>query len=149
MPVQICCKSHKDLIKTKQVYSTQNQMWCFRHSRASNSKVKVWSGWNSNASKTLWLSWLPAKLMKTDQKWKRYPPDNIFSIEVYWKIFYPSRASNSEVNSPIWPKIKLASDFMTVFVTCKIRSKMMSLFPRQHFPHCKSMGAISKALKGM
>ena len=61
------------------------------------------------------------------------------------------RASNSEVNSPILPKIELVRDFMNVFVTCKFDKnplKMKSLSSGQHFPHYKSMGAIGKALKG-
>ena len=47
-----------------------------------------------------------------------------------------SRASNSEVNSPIWPEIELAPDFMTVFVTCKFDKdpiKMKSPSSGQHF----------------
>ena len=34
--------------------------------------------------------------------------------------FFYSRASNSEVDSPIWPEFELIQDFMTVLVTCKI-----------------------------
>ena len=35
-------------------------------------------------------------------------------------IFHHSRASNSKVNIPIWPKFKLRQDFMPVLVTCKL-----------------------------
>ena len=34
--------------------------------------------------------------------------------------FFYSRASNSEVDSPIWPEFELIQDFMAVLVTCKI-----------------------------
>ena len=34
-------------------------------------------------------------------------------------MFHHSRASNSEVNGPIWPEIELVRDFMAVLVTCK------------------------------
>ena len=39
----------------------------------------------------------------------------------YMGIFFfrRSRASNSEVNSRIWPKIYHVCDFMVVLVTCK------------------------------
>ena len=31
-----------------------------------------------------------------------------------------TRASNSKVDSPIWPEFELIQDFMAVLVTCKI-----------------------------
>ena len=35
-------------------------------------------------------------------------------------VFFPhSRASNSDVNSLIWPEFKLVRDFMAVLVICK------------------------------
>ena len=39
-------------------------------------------------------------------------------LYVYGKHFHCSMMSNSEVNSPSWPKIDLVRDFMTVLVTC-------------------------------
>ena len=51
----------------------------------------------------------------------------ISPIQVYWKTFRSSRASNSKVNSLIWPLIELVRDFMPVLVTCKFdkdRSKV-------------------------
>ena len=59
-------------------------------------------------------------------------------------MFHRSRASNSEVNIPIWPEIKLV-----VFVTCKFDEdpiKMKSQPSGQHFPHYKSVGVSIKAL---
>ena len=38
---------------------------------------------------------------------------------VYGKIFRGSRAANSVVIGPIWPKFELVRDFMHVLVTCK------------------------------
>ena len=37
------------------------------------------------------------------------------------KFFRRSRAANSIVNGPIWPKIELVQDLMHVLVTCKYR----------------------------
>ena len=62
---------------------------------------------------------------------------------VYGKIFHCSRASNYEVNGPIWPEIELVRDFMAVLLSVmKIRSKMKLLSSGQYFPHYKSMGAF-------
>ena len=36
-------------------------------------------------------------------------------------FFRPSRAANSVVSGPIWPKFKLVQDFMYVLVTCKYK----------------------------
>ena len=39
----------------------------------------------------------------------------------YGKFFRHSRAANSVVSSPIWPKFELIQDFMRVLVTCKYK----------------------------
>ena len=36
-----------------------------------------------------------------------------------------SRASNSEVKSPIWPEFKHVRDFMAVLVTCKFEDDLI------------------------
>ena len=41
-----------------------------------------------------------------------------FSIISLWEIFRRSRAANSIVSGPIWPKVKLLRDFMHVLITC-------------------------------
>ena len=38
---------------------------------------------------------------------------------VYGNFFRCSRAANSVVSGPIWPKFELVRDFMHVLVTCK------------------------------
>ena len=45
------------------------------------------------------------------------------SIETafYGKFFRRSRAANSLVSGPIWPKFNLVRDFMHVLVTCKYK----------------------------
>ena len=40
---------------------------------------------------------------------------------MYEKFFRRSRAANSVVSGPIWPKFELVRDFMHVLVTCKYR----------------------------
>ena len=55
----------------------------------------------------------------------------------YGKFFRLSRAANSVVSGPIWPKFELVRDFMHVLVTCKYkkdriksnREKVETLFP--------------------
>ena len=39
----------------------------------------------------------------------------------HYKFFRRSRAANSLVSGPIWPKFKLIQDFMHVLVTCKYK----------------------------
>ena len=82
-----------------------------RHSRAANSVVGVQSGQNSNSSKILCMSSLPASLKRigsiaTEKKWWRW-------------FFRRSRAANSIVSGGIWPKFKLSQAFMHVLITCK------------------------------
>ena len=101
--------------------------------------------WNqrpkSNSSELLCLSWLPATLMMIRSKMNETP----FPIISLWELFYTSRAANSVVSGPIWPKFELVWDFMHVLVTCKYKKDRIKTRKRcrHHFPHCKSMGAFS------
>ena len=64
---------------------------------------------------------------------------------VYGKYFRRSRAANSVVSSPIWPKFKLVREFMHVLVTSKYKKDRIKATEkrwRHHFPHYKSMGAF-------
>ena len=59
--------------------------------------------------------------------------DNISPIKSLWETFHHSRASNSEVNNPTWPKFELFRDFMPVQYTCKFEEaaiKLKVLWPR-------------------
>ena len=47
--------------------------------------------------------------------------ETAFSHYVYGKVFRCSRAANSKVNGPIWPKFELVKDIMHVLVTCKYK----------------------------
>ena len=72
--------------------------------------------------------------------WRHHFP--IISLS---EIFRRSRAANSVVSGPIWPKFELFRDFMHVLFTCKykeIGSKSTEKRWRHRFPHYKSMGAF-------
>ena len=57
--------------------------------------------------------------------WRQY-----FPIISLWEIFRRSRAANSVVSDPIWPKFKLVRDFMHV-VTCKYKKGSDQKQPRK------------------
>ena len=60
-------------------------------------------------------------------------------------MFRRSRAANSVVSCPIWPKFELVRDFMHVLVTCKYkkdRIKTTEKRCRHRFPNYKLMGAF-------
>ena len=84
-------------------------------------KWVVWSGPKSNSSELLCLSWLPAALMMIRSKMNELAWRHHFPIVSLWEIFRRSRAANSIVSGPIWPKFKLVRDFMHVLVTCKYK----------------------------
>ena len=44
-----------------------------------------------------------------------------FPIISLWEIFWCSRAANSVVSGPIWPKFEIVQDFMHALVTCKYK----------------------------
>ena len=82
-------------------------------------KLVFWSGPKSNLCELLCLSWLPATLMMIRSKMNKLAWRQHFSIISLWEIFRCSRAANSVVSGPIWPKFELVPDFMHVLVTCK------------------------------
>ena len=62
------------------------------------------------------------------------------------EIFRRSRAANSIVSVPIWPKFKLVQDLCMSSSPASIKtigSKATEKRWRHHFPHYKSMGASS------
>ena len=89
------------------------------------------------------MSWLPATLMMIRSKMNKLAWRHHFPTISLRKFFRCSRAANSVVSGPIWPKFDLVRDFMHVLVTCKykrIGSKATEKRWRHHFPHYKSMG---------
>ena len=58
----------------------------------------------------------------SDQKQPRKSGDTIFPIIRLWGVFFRySRADNSVVGGPIWPKFELVQDNMHVLVTYKFK----------------------------
>ena len=75
--------------------------------------------------------------------------------ELAWRHHFPiislsenfrrSRAANSVVSGPIWPKFELVRDFMHVLITCKYKKDRIKTTEkrwRHRFPNYKSMGAF-------
>ena len=89
-------------------------------------KWLIRSSRNSNSSEILWLSWLQASLTKIRTKMSELAWRHHFPIISLWEIFRHSRAANSIVSGPIWPKkVKLLQDFMHVLVTCKYKKNQI------------------------
>ena len=55
-------------------------------------------------------------IKKNELAWRHH-----FPIISLWEIFRRSRAADSVVSGPIWPKFELVRDFMHVLVTCKYK----------------------------
>ena len=64
-----------------------------------------------------------------------------FPIVSLWEIFRCSRAANSVVSGPIWPKFELVRDFIPASIK-RIGLKATEKRWRHHFPHYKSKGAF-------
>ena len=69
-------------------------------------------------------------------------------LKVYEKMFCRSRASNFEVNSPIWPEIELVQDFIAVLVTQKydedpIKNKVGILRTRSNMVFFGTKGQVT------
>ena len=97
-----------------EIFDTQGQV---------TPKWVVWFGPKSNWTELICLSWLPATLMMIRSKMNKLAcMETPFSHYKSMGIFFRrSRASNSVVSGPIWPKFELVRDFMHVLVTCKYK----------------------------
>ena len=84
-------------------------------------KWVVRSSPKSNSSELLCLSWLLATLMMIRSKVNELARRQHFPIISLWEFFRRSRAANSVIRGPIWPKFELVRDFMHVLVICKYR----------------------------
>ena len=104
-----------------QRYSS-SKMWNFCHSRASNSKmsglIRPKIELDRAFMPVLVTSNFDDDSIKTEQASMETPFSHYKSMG---KFFRRSRAANSVVSSPIWPKFKLVRDFMHVLITWKYK----------------------------
>ena len=104
--------------------------------------METW-GPKSNSSELVRLSWLSATLMMVRSKMNERAWRHHFPIISLWELFETSRAANSVVSGPIWPKSELVRDTMHVLLTCRYKNdriKNNREKVRHHFPHYKPMG---------
>ena len=88
MPVQIICKSHKDLIKTKKAMLQKRSNMAFLGTqRQITPKPIIRSGWNLNSFEILLLSWLPASLKMIQSKVKPLSSSHFLHYKPMGKIF--------------------------------------------------------------
>ena len=106
--------------------------WCFR---ASNSEVnnRIWPEFEAR------LRFYTVQLVT-----RKFDKGQIKNKGALYLPHFPnynfqrSRASNSKVNSSIWPEIKLIRYFISVLIICKYEEdliKMKALLCLQNFPH--------------
>ena len=102
-----------------QRYSNSN-VWNFRHSRASNSKMSGLSRPKIELDRAFMPVLVTSNIMMIRSKMNELAWRHHFPIKNLWDFFRRSRAANSVVSGPIWPKFELIRDFMHVLVTCII-----------------------------
>ena len=97
----------------------QVQKWHFRHSRASNSKMSGLIRPKIELDRAFIPILVTSNFDDDSIKNELASMETTFSHYKSMGIFRCSRAANSIVSGPIWPKFKLFRDFMHVLVTCK------------------------------
>ena len=123
-PIKQILKKKKKINKTKK----NTDLLIIHKPNLSSTDFKKSYKWametrgpKSNTYELLCLSWLPATLMLIRSKMNELARRHHSPIISLWEIFYTSRATNSVVSGPIWPKFELVRDFMHVLVTCKYK----------------------------
>ena len=124
---------------------SSSKVWNFRHSRASYSKM---SGPIRPKIK-LDPAFMP--VLVTSNFGDDSTEHELASLETPFSHYksmgniWRSRAANSIVSGPIWPKFELCEilcmSSLPVIIK-RIGSKATKKMWRHHFPHCKSMGAF-------
>ena len=147
MVVLIICKNEEDLIKNEgvRVFTTLYIDFSDVQGQVTPQSL-VESDRNSNSSKLLWLSSLPARMKKIQSKIK----------EIEWSQHYSHYKSIGIVpdaqgqltpqslvrTGPISNSSKMLWISSLPASMKKVRSKMKALECSQHFPHYNHMGAI-------
>ena len=104
-----------------QRYSS-SKVWNFRHSRTSNSKMSglIWP--KIKLDRALMPVLVTSNFDDDSIKNERASMETSFShYKSMWVFFRRSRAANSVVSGPIWPKFELVRDFLHVLVICKYK----------------------------
>ena len=106
----------------------------------------VGSGQNSNSSKLLCMSSLPARMRMIDSKMKELEWSQDFSDYKSMGIFQIAQGQLTPQSLVRSGRISNSSEILWMFSLPasmkKIRSKMKALEWTQHFPHYNPMGAI-------
>ena len=121
MDVLVTFKYEEDPIKNRgaRVFTTLYVNFSDAQGQITLESVMV-SGRNSNSSKLLCMSSLPARMRMIESKMKELECSRYFSHYKSMGIFSRrSRAANSAVLGPIWPNFELVRDVIDVLVTCK------------------------------
>ena len=99
-----------------------SKVWNFRHSRASNSKMSGLIRPKIKFDQAFMPVLITSNFDDDSIKNERASMETHFShYKSMGKFFRRSRAANSVVSGPIWPKFELVRDFMHVLVTCKYK----------------------------
>ena len=113
-------KIWSDLVNWLQRYSS-SKVWNFRHSRASDSKMNGLIRPEIERERAFMPVLVTSTLDDDSMKNKWVTMETPFPIINLWEFFRRSRAANSVVSGPIWPKCEVVRDFMHVHVTCKYK----------------------------
>ena len=81
-------------------------------------KSEVESSRNSNSSKLIWLSSLPAEMKRSIQNECAEVVTSFLPLKVYEDFYRCSRAANSPVLGWIWPKFDLIQAYMIILNNC-------------------------------
>ena len=93
----------------------------FNAQKQVTPKLKVRSGWNSNSSEILCLSWSSASLMRTRSKMKALSCPQSSLQETFLTLV------RVIASIQIWPEIELVRDVMLVLVTCKFDKDLIKM----------------------
>ena len=119
-PGMLHIKSDQDSPTGFRAIQVQN-VWHFRHSRASNSKMSGLIRPKIELDQAF-MPVLVTSNIDDDSKITELAWRNHFPIKSPWDFFGRPRADISVVSGPIWPKFELVRDFMHVLVTCKYKN---------------------------
>ena len=119
--------SHKSVTKNFHVENWRERKISSSQNTCYNTyfRPKLWTfPWLSWYLKFPWPIWRIPWLFPDLEEKSNFPDFSLTSghpVISLWEIFQSSRAANSIVSGPIWPKFVLIRDLMHVLVTCKYK----------------------------